>query len=89
VAQVGISGSTKLGRHVVLAGQVGLVGHIEIGDNARIGPQSGVMSSVPANSEIMGTLPMPAKLHFKVMALFKRLPELFDRVKKLEKIQEK
>ena len=89
VAQVGVGGSSKLGRHVVLAGQSGLAGHLKVGDNTRIGPQSGVMSSVPANSEIMGTLPLPAKLYFKVMALLKRLPELFDRVKKLEKMLDK
>jgi UDP-3-O-[3-hydroxymyristoyl] glucosamine N-acyltransferase len=32
VAQVGISGSTRLGRSVVLGGQAGLVGHITLGD---------------------------------------------------------
>ena len=34
VAQCGVSGSTTLGAGVILAGQVGVVGHIKIGDMA-------------------------------------------------------
>ena len=32
VAQVGISGSARVGQRVILAGQVGVIGHIEIED---------------------------------------------------------
>jgi UDP-3-O-[3-hydroxymyristoyl] glucosamine N-acyltransferase len=37
VAQVGISGSTKVGSNVTLAGQVGLAGHIQVADNVMVG----------------------------------------------------
>ncbi len=40
-AQVGISGSTKLGMGVVAWGQAGIVGHLTIGDRVNIAAQSG------------------------------------------------
>src|SRR5262249_27037459 len=46
VAQVGISGSSRLGRGVVLAGQVGVADHVSVGDGALIGAQAGVPSDV-------------------------------------------
>ncbi len=41
VAQVGISGSTRLGKGVIIGGQAGLVGHIQIGDHVMIAAQIG------------------------------------------------
>ncbi len=84
VAQVGISGSTKLGRKVVLGGQVGLSGHITIGDGAMVGSQSGVAHSIEPGQIMSGTPAMPHKLWLRTSQLIRRLPELFDRVKALE-----
>jgi UDP-3-O-[3-hydroxymyristoyl] glucosamine N-acyltransferase len=84
-AQVGISGSTELGRNVVLGGQAGLAGHITIGDGAMVGAQAGVTKSVPANTSVSG---YPAREHNKARRLWaysNRLPELFERVKELER----
>jgi UDP-3-O-[3-hydroxymyristoyl] glucosamine N-acyltransferase len=84
-AQTGISGSTKIGHNVQIGGQVGFVGHIEIGDNASIGAQSGVSKSVPGGQTIFG---YPAKEIMQAKreeASIRRLPELFKRVKALEK----
>ena len=39
-----------LGDHVVLAGQVGVAGHVEIGDGARATAQTGIPNSVEAGS---------------------------------------
>lgn len=83
-AQVGISGSTKLGKRVIVGGQAGLVGHIEIGDNTQIAAQTGIMGSLPADSAVMGYPAMPLKLFLKTSALLKRLPEMLERIKKLE-----
>jgi UDP-3-O-[3-hydroxymyristoyl] glucosamine N-acyltransferase len=76
VAQVGISGSTKLGKNVTLAGQVGLVDHIEIGDNVMIGAQSGVAKDVPSNQIVLGTPHLPYRQFLKVAAVWSRLPEI-------------
>ena len=85
-AQTGISGSTKIGNNVQVGGQVGFVGHIEIGDNTSIGAQSGISKSVPGGQTLFG---YPAKEIMQAKreeASIRRLPELFKRVKALEKV---
>lgn len=84
-AQVGIAGSTEVGKNVVLAGQAGLVGHITIGDGAMVGAQGGVTKSVPPNTAVSG---YPAREHKKarrLWAMTNRLPDLFERLKELER----
>ena len=85
VAQVGISGSTRLGRNVILAGQVGLTGHIEIGDAARIGAQSGVHQNLAGGREYLGSPAREKLTAARIEASLPKLPELFRRVRKLEK----
>jgi len=84
-AQTGISGSTKIGNNVKIGGQVGFVGHVDIGDNASFGAQSGISKSMPADQTYFGT---PAKEIMQAKreeASIRRLPELYKRVKALEK----
>jgi UDP-3-O-[3-hydroxymyristoyl] glucosamine N-acyltransferase len=83
-AQAGISGSTKLEDYVVLAGQVGLGGHITIGKGAKAGGQAGITSDVPAGSFVNGTPAIPFQLERRIAVLNQRLPELFRRVDALE-----
>ena len=85
VAQTGIAGSTIVGNNVIIAGQAGVAGHLTIGDGAVIAAQSGVMSDVPAKAVLFGTPGRPHREAFKLQALLNRLPELFDRVKALDK----
>jgi UDP-3-O-[3-hydroxymyristoyl] glucosamine N-acyltransferase len=83
-AQVGISGSTKVGNYVVLAGQAGLVGHINIGDGAIIGAQTGVSNDVDPKAILVGSPPRPIGEWKRSIVRVDRLPQLYDRVKKLE-----
>lgn len=85
VSQVGIAGSTTIGRNVILAGQAGLAGHLSVGDGAVISAQTGVMSDVPPKTILFGSPGRPHREAFKLQALYGRLPELYDRVKELEK----
>ena len=85
VAQVGVSGSTRLGKRVVLAGQVGLVGHIELGDGVRVGAQSGVTHSVPAGQVLTGSPALPHKEWLQSIVHLPKLPDLYKRLKRLEK----
>ena len=85
VSQVGIAGSTVIGNNVVLAGQAGIAGHLTISDGAIITAQTGVMSDVPPKSVLFGTPGRPHREAFKLQALFNRLPELFAKVKAIEK----
>jgi UDP-3-O-[3-hydroxymyristoyl] glucosamine N-acyltransferase len=85
ISQVGISGSTKLGKGVVLAGQVGLVGHIELGDGVQVGAQSGVNHDIPAGKSYFGYPARDKSIAMRIEACISKLPELFKRVRKLEK----
>lgn len=85
VAQVGIAGSTQIGNGVALAGQVGIIGHLSIGDGARVAAQAGVSQDIPPGETWFGH---PARPHARVMranAVFLKLPELVQRVRRIEK----
>ncbi len=84
IAQTGISGSTRLGNYVTLAGQVGVVGHIEIGDKVIVGAQGGVTKSLDSGGTFWGVPAQPMKESLEQIAFARRLPKLFDRVKRLE-----
>jgi UDP-3-O-[3-hydroxymyristoyl] glucosamine N-acyltransferase len=84
VGLVGIAGSVKIGHHVTLAGQVGIAGHIEIGDGVTVGAQSGVINDVPDGATLVGSPAMPASQARRVYTVFQQLPELLERIRKLE-----
>jgi UDP-3-O-[3-hydroxymyristoyl] glucosamine N-acyltransferase len=73
VSQAGISGSTILEDHVMVAGQAGLTGHLRIGRRARIGAQAGVMTDVPAGADVVGSPAQPVKEFFRHVAVLRRL----------------
>ena len=89
VALAGISGSSQLGRGVVIGGQVGVNDHTKIGDGAMVGPQSGVAKSIPAGGVVSGTPAISHRLRLKTIAMTTRLPQFSDRLRRLErKVQE-
>jgi UDP-3-O-[3-hydroxymyristoyl] glucosamine N-acyltransferase len=85
LAQVGISGSCRLGTHVTLAGQVGLSDHVQIGDHATIIAQSGIAKDVEPRAVLTGTPALPHNLWRRVQAATPRLPELLRTVAALER----
>lgn len=85
VSQTGISGSTELGNFCILGGQVGLVGHIKLGDGAKVGAQSGINHDIAPNEYVRGTPAYPFMKAHKLDILKEKLPELFDRVREVEK----
>jgi UDP-3-O-[3-hydroxymyristoyl] glucosamine N-acyltransferase len=85
-AQTGISGSSKIGEHCMIGGQVGIAGHLEIANNTSIGAQSGISKSIKTEGQkLFGTPVFDIKEFFRSYAVFKRLPELLDRLRELEK----
>jgi UDP-3-O-[3-hydroxymyristoyl] glucosamine N-acyltransferase len=88
-AQVGISGSTRVGMGVILGGQVGIVGHLDIGDGVRLGAQSGVTNSVPAGETYTGYPARPHRQWLREEGALRSLPELVKRVRELEKAMRK
>lgn len=85
VAQVGIAGSATIGKNVVLAGQAGVRDHVTVGDNVQAGGRTGITKDVPGNSLIMGTPHLPFKEWAKLQGYFKMLPQLFAKMKQVEK----
>ncbi|WP_163565685.1 UDP-3-O-(3-hydroxymyristoyl)glucosamine N-acyltransferase [Helicobacter suis] len=57
VAQVGLSGSTTMGRNVVLGGQVGTGGHMHIGEFSQIGGKGAVGKDLPPHTNYAGAIP--------------------------------
>jgi len=84
-AQTGVSGSTKVGKHVTIAGQVGTVGHIEIGDNAILAAKSGISKNVPAGEVWFGYPATTIMKQKKIEASLRHLPEMSKKVNKLIK----
>jgi UDP-3-O-[3-hydroxymyristoyl] glucosamine N-acyltransferase len=83
-AQVGLSGSSRVGRFVRMGGQVGTAGHMSIGDGAQVAAQSGVPHDVPAGGVVAGYPAVDIRLWRRVCAASARLPELLRRVRQIE-----
>jgi UDP-3-O-[3-hydroxymyristoyl] glucosamine N-acyltransferase len=85
-AQVGISGSAKIGENCVVGGQAGVAGHITIANNTSVAGKTGVSKSIREEGQrLMGIIGFDIKDFFRSYALFKKLPDLDDKLKELEK----
>jgi UDP-3-O-[3-hydroxymyristoyl] glucosamine N-acyltransferase len=84
-AQSGISGSTVIGDGCMIGGQVGTVGHVRIGDGCRIAARSGISKDTPPGSVVYGFVAGPHLERKREEAAVRRLPELLDRVRRIER----
>ncbi len=83
--QVGLAGGVKVGNRVILAGQVGVANQANIGDGVIATAQTGIPNDI-ASGEIVSSSPaVPNKLYLKVSAIYKRLPEMYQTLKRLQK----
>lgn len=85
-AQTGISGSSKLGERVIVGGQVGIADHCTLEDDAIAGAQAGIPSgkTIRRGQMVWGTPARPIARFKHQYGWFSRLPELAERVRKLE-----
>ncbi len=84
-ALTGIAGSTKIGKSCRIGGQVGFAGHITVADGSQIGGQAGVSSTIKdANANWIGSPIVPYKDYFRSFAVFKQLPDMYQRLNELE-----
>jgi UDP-3-O-[3-hydroxymyristoyl] glucosamine N-acyltransferase len=85
-AQAGIAGSCVVGKKVILTGQSGLSGHCTLEDGVILAPQSGVPEGKTwhAGAVLFGSPARPLDKAKKILAVYGHLPELLDRVRKLE-----
>jgi UDP-3-O-[3-hydroxymyristoyl] glucosamine N-acyltransferase len=83
--QAGLGGGTTLGSRVMLGGQAGSAGHLTIGDGAQVGAQAGMHRDIPAGTVVSGYPAMEARTWRRVIMTFPRLPEVFRRLRRLER----
>lgn len=86
-SQTGISGSSTIGKQAVIGGQVGIGERGRVEDGGIVGGQSGVLSGkiVRKGQLVWGTPCRPLEKFKLQFAWLERLPELAERIKKLER----
>lgn len=73
VSQVGLSGSSKLGRNVIMGGQSATAGHLEIAPFTTIAARGGVTKSIKTPGVYSGFPLMPHKSWLKLQAILSKL----------------
>jgi UDP-3-O-[3-hydroxymyristoyl] glucosamine N-acyltransferase len=82
----GISGSATVGKRCLLAGQSGIVGHIKVCDDVVVSGKAVISKDVTEPGVYAGTFTAePAREWNRKVARFRRLDQLIERVRKLEK----
>jgi UDP-3-O-[3-hydroxymyristoyl] glucosamine N-acyltransferase len=82
-AQTGISGSTRIGKRVLIGGQAGFVGHIEIGDDSFVGAKAGVSKDVKPGAKVTGYPARDLMTMRRIEASQAQLPDLLRELKLL------
>ena len=84
VAQTGIAGSTRIGRWVILAGQVGVADHVHVPDGVIATAKTGLSGRLKPNTVYSSGLPqMERTTYLRVVAILRRLPELYGKIRKI------
>jgi UDP-3-O-[3-hydroxymyristoyl] glucosamine N-acyltransferase len=83
--QSGVSGSSKIGENCIIAGQVGIAGHLHIPNKTTILAQSGLTKSLEEEGlQLFGSPAFERKPYIRSYTVFRRLPELLERIEELE-----
>jgi UDP-3-O-[3-hydroxymyristoyl] glucosamine N-acyltransferase len=84
-AQVGLAGGVKIGNRVILAGQAGVANQAKVGDGAIASSKAGVHHDVKPGEIVSGYPAVPHKIYLKASAIYKRLPEMYETLKHLQR----
>lgn len=84
-AQAGLAGGVSLGERVILAGQVGIANQAKMGNNSIAAARAGILSDVEPGATVSGTPAISHKLYIKAAAVYSRLPEMYQTLKRLQK----
>jgi len=84
-AQSGIAGSTTIDNFCVLGAQVGLSDHINLGKRVIVSAKSGVTKDYPDGTILSGYPAHIVTQERRVEAIKNRLPDIYNRLKILEK----
>jgi UDP-3-O-[3-hydroxymyristoyl] glucosamine N-acyltransferase len=83
-AHAALAGSTRVGAGVFMGGMSASAGHNRIGDGSLVGGGAHVAGDVPPGSQLLGSPAIERRLFGRVVAAWKRLPELLHRVRRIE-----
>jgi len=78
VAFAKISGSVRIGRRVIMAGDCSTVEKIEIGDGCILGARTGVSKSLKPGSVVWGAPSKPIDQEKKIQVALRHLPEIYE-----------
>lgn len=86
LAQAGISGSCTIGADAIVGGQVGMGDHVTLENGARVASGAGILTGkvIRAGHTMWGTPARPLEKFKEQYAWIARLPEMGQRLKKLE-----
>ncbi len=84
---VGIAGSAVIGKRCRIGGSAGILGHLTICDDVTISPMTLVASSITDPGTYSGIFPLMTHVGWeKAAATLRRLPDLRERLRRLEKL---
>ncbi|HEY9691109.1 MAG TPA: UDP-3-O-(3-hydroxymyristoyl)glucosamine N-acyltransferase [Oculatellaceae cyanobacterium] len=83
--QVGMAGGVKVGNQVLLAGQVGIANQAYIGDGAIATAKAGIHNDIEPGAIVTGVPAIPHKVFVKAAAIYSRLPEMYQTLRKLQR----
>src|SRR5208282_5152795 len=84
-AQVGIGGSTKIGKWCLFGGQAACPDHITVGDRVMVAARGALHRDVPDGAIMGGTPAVEVGVWRRYVAAWPRLPEILRRLRVLEK----
>ena len=84
-SQTGLAGSSVIGKRVILAGQVGIAGHLKVGDDAVLTAKSATSHDVDPGKVISGIPGFDNKDWLRATAAYRKLGEIVQRLRGLEK----
>ena len=84
-SQTGLAGSSVIGKRVILTGQVGIAGHLKIGDDAVMTAKSATSHDVEPGKVMSGIPAFENRDWLRSTAAFRKLGEMAQRLRKLEK----
>jgi len=87
-AQTGIAGSAKTGKYVMLGGQVGIVGHVELENQVMVATRGGVSKSLKTG-KYRGAPAIPISEYNRHEVHLRKIEEYVERIKELEAIVKK
>ena len=84
-SQTAVAGCVVIENNVTIWGQVGISSGVTIGESAILLAKSGVSKSLKGYTTYYGVPVSEVRTAYKEMAMIKRLPELFEKIKNITK----